>query len=349
MRRQLGWLCLVLVLAALIPTQAIAAGVPNAPATNAALTAPPLIAGPDYGPATWVPADLANYSFANRPHDYPVQMIIIHDTESSYASAIQDFQDPTWAASAHYVVSFQGDITQMVHEKDIAWHAGNWDYNTRAIGIEHEGYAWTCCYYTAAEYDPSARLAASICSRWGVPMDRTHVIGHNEVPDPNNPGLFGGEDHHTDPGPYSDWTRYIGLAQSYATPLPSPPRMMPDPVAVLNSQTSATITWQPAQTCHSPITGYTVTGQPGNLVMTLPGSATTATFSGLQAGVTYTFTVSASNPYGQDSLTARWRCVQPQVSTAPSSPQLSGTTVRLSTTSAGCPNPLYRFWTVAPG
>ena len=29
----------------------------------------------------------------------------------------------------------------MVAEQDIAWHAGNWDYNTRAIGIEHEGYA----------------------------------------------------------------------------------------------------------------------------------------------------------------------------------------------------------------
>ena len=37
-----------------------------------------------------------------------------------------------------------------------------------------------------------------------VPMDRTHVIGHSEVPDPNNPGLYGGSDHHTDPGPNWD-------------------------------------------------------------------------------------------------------------------------------------------------
>jgi hypothetical protein len=308
-----------------------------------------LAAPPDYGPATWIPANAANYDVANRPHDHPVQMIVIHDTESSYADAIKFFQDPTWAGSAHYVVSNLGDITQMVAEKDVAWHAGNWDYNTRSIGIEHEGYAWTCCTFTTAQYDASAKLAASICSRWGVPMDRTHVIGHNEVPDPNNPGLFGGTDHHTDPGPYWDWTYYMSLAQSYANALPSPPRMMPDPVATLNSTTSATVTWQPAQSCHSPITGYTVNGQPGNLVMTLPASATTATFTGLSPGVTYTFTVTAKNAVGQDTLTAYWRCTVANLGAAPASPQPSGSTVQLSGTSAGCPNPLYQFWVLAPG
>jgi hypothetical protein len=349
MRRQLGWLCILPALASLTPTHAIAASVPNSPASNAATAAPALAAGSDYGPATWVPADPANYSVSNRPHYYPVQMIIIHDTEGSYATAIQDFQDPTWAASAHYVVSDHGDITQMVREKDIAWHAGNWDYNTRAIGIEHEGYAWICCYYTDAMYDASARLAASICSRWGVPMDRTHVIGHNEVPDPNNPGLFGGEDHHTDPGPNWDWTDYINRAAAYASALPSPPHLMPDPFAVLNSSTSATVAWQPAQTCHSPITGFTVTGQPGNLVMTLPANATTATFTGLTPGITYTFTVTATNAYGQDTLTAYWRCATANLGTTPVQPQNSGTTVQFTGTSAGCPNPRYQFWILAPG
>jgi len=238
MRRQLGWLCVLPALASLISAQAVIAGgfstsstqafpVPN-PGALAALAATPMFAArPDYGLATWNPASPANYSFGNRPHDYPVQMIVIHDTEGSYDSAIQEFQDPTFAASAHYVVSDTGLITQMVAEKDIAWHAGNWDYNTRAIGIEHEGYAWTCCYYTTAMYQASAQLAASICSRWGVPMDRQHVIGHSEVPDPNNPGLYGGEDHHTDPGPYWDWTYYMSQALSYANALPSPPHMCP--------------------------------------------------------------------------------------------------------------------------
>src|SRR4029077_2605053 len=111
--------------------------------------------------------------------------------------------------------------------KDIAYHAGNWDYNTRAIGIEHEGFASGYPYgYTPIEYNVSAQLAASICSRWGVPMDRTHVIGHYEVPDPNNPGLFGGEEHHTDPGPAWDWNNYMSQAQHYSSRMPSPPHLM---------------------------------------------------------------------------------------------------------------------------
>src|SRR5712692_3709791 len=129
-------------------------------------------ASADYSPAAWVPADPANYSVGDRPHDYSVDMIIIHDTEGSYGSAIQLFQDPAAQASAHYVVSDAGDLTQMVAEHDIAWHAGNWDYNTRAIGIEHEGYAYSPDWYTTAMYQTSARLSASICSRWGVLLDR---------------------------------------------------------------------------------------------------------------------------------------------------------------------------------
>ena len=106
-------------------------------------------------------------------------------------------------------------------------------------------------------------------------MDRTHVIGHYQVPDPNNPGQYGGVDHHTDPGPYWDWTYYMATAQSDAKALPSPPHMMPDPVAT-NGATSVTVTWQPAQTCRAadaPITSYTVVGQPGNLTMTVAASA----------------------------------------------------------------------------
>ena len=318
-----------------------------APATGATVVA----GTPDYSGATWVPADLANFSYANRPHDYPVQMIVIHDTETSYGAAIQLFQDPTTAASANYVVSDAGQITQMVHEHDIAWHAGNWDYNTRSIGIEHEGYAWSPGWYTQAMYDASARISASICSRWGVPMDRTHVIGHSEVPDPNNPGLYGGSDHHTDPGPYWDWTYYMSLAQSYASALPSPPRMMPDPVAV-SSGSSATVTWLAAQTCHAPIIGYTVTRQPDGATMSLPATARSATFTGMQASTSYTFTVTAADTdqFGPktDTLTAQWRCSVVNTTAAPGSPQGSGTSVTFTAGASGCPNPQYQFWILPP-
>src|SRR5262249_10692251 len=84
----------------------------------------------DYPGATWVPADPSNYTVADRAHDYPIDMIVIHDIEGSSGTAIQLFQQPGYAASAHYVVSYTGGVTQMVREADVAWHAGNWDYHT---------------------------------------------------------------------------------------------------------------------------------------------------------------------------------------------------------------------------
>jgi len=336
-----GWLSVPAVLALLMSNQVAAEAAPRSSSVFAGTL--------DYSGATWVPADPADYSFAERPHDYPVQMIVIHDTELTAYSAIEKFQDPSSAVSAHYVVSRTGQITQMVAEQDIAWHAGNWDYNTRAIGIEHEGYAWIPGTFTFAEYQASARLIASICSRWGVPMDRQHVIGHNEVPDPNDPSKFGGYGHRTDPGPYWNWNLYMSLAQSYADSLPSPPHMMPDPVAVTSGST-ATVTWQPAQTCHVPITGYTVVGQPGNLLRQLPPTATSVTFNHLQAGRNYTFTVTAINADGHDTVTAQWRCDLATMTTVyPSPPQVSGTGVTFSASVSGCPHPLYQFLTLAPG
>ena len=166
--------------AATSPLSGMTLGSQSEPACPSA-PAPEEVAAPDYPLARWIPAAAGNFSVANRPHDCPVDMIVIHDTEVPIAQAVRIFQDPIMQRSANYIVSASGQIVQMVHETDIAWHAGNWDYNTRAIGIEHAGFA-SANLYTYPEYDNSAMLAASICSRYGVPLDRTHVIGHAVSP-----------------------------------------------------------------------------------------------------------------------------------------------------------------------
>ncbi|MDJ1132948.1 N-acetylmuramoyl-L-alanine amidase [Streptomyces iconiensis] len=157
----------------------------------------------DYPQAEWVPAAGSNYTVANRPSQYPVEYVVIHVTQTTYADALAIFQNPAKKVSAHYVLrSADGHAAQMVREKDVAWHAGNWDYNTRSVGIEHEGWIdepgkW----FTDAMYEASAALTANVCDRHGIPKDRAHIIGHNEVP---------GADH-TDPGPHWDWARYLKL------------------------------------------------------------------------------------------------------------------------------------------
>ena len=323
----------------------------SVPGTAHEVAAAPIVNSPDYPPATWVPASSSNFTVSNRPLNYQVNMIVIHDIEGSVDSAIAAFQNPARQGSAHYVVGQAGGVWQMVAEKDIAWHAGNWDYNTRAIGIEHEGFA--CCpYYTAAEYRTSAQLSASICSRWGVPLDRSHVIGHNEVPDPDNPGLFGGSDHHTDPGPYWNWSGYLSLAQSYASSLPSPPHMGPRPVAA-SEEGGVMLSWQPAQSCRKPITGYRVAGQPGNIAMAVPPSQTSVWIPGLTDGTSYSFTVTATNPDGQSSLTSNAvipgpACNTAAFSTSQPSPQPAGTAVVVTASASGCTTPQYAFWLRSP-
>ena len=156
----------------------------------------------DYPSAEWQPASTSNYTASNRPSTYPVDYVIIHVTQETYPNTLSIFQNPQKKVSAHYLVrSADGHVAQCVREADIAWHAGNWDYNTRSVGIEHEGWVDQPQWFTDALYEQSAKLTAAICTKYGLPKDRAHIIGHYEVP---------GTDH-TDPGPNWDWTRYIRL------------------------------------------------------------------------------------------------------------------------------------------
>ncbi|GAA3491932.1 N-acetylmuramoyl-L-alanine amidase [Streptomyces cremeus] len=165
--------------------------------------------------ARWVPASARNLRTADRPDDYRIDRIVIHTTEGSYDSAIRVFRDPLHAAAAHYVIRAEdGHITQMARELDVAYHAGDRGYNERSVGIEHEAFAHRKGTLTEVMYRSSARLAAGICARYGIPVDREHIVGHVEVP---------GTDH-TDPGPYWDWDHYLGLVRQETrrlAPLPA--------------------------------------------------------------------------------------------------------------------------------
>ncbi|MFB7323263.1 N-acetylmuramoyl-L-alanine amidase [Streptomyces sp. NPDC056190] len=157
--------------------------------------------------ARWVAASPANYRPADRPDDYRIDRVVIHVTQGSYASAVKVFQDPGHGAAAHYIVGADGHVTQMIRELDVAFHAGNRAYNERSVGIEHEGFVDDASSFTDAMYAASARLTAGICGRYGISVDREHIIGHVEVP---------GADH-TDPGPHWDWDRYIRLVRAART------------------------------------------------------------------------------------------------------------------------------------
>jgi N-acetyl-anhydromuramyl-L-alanine amidase AmpD len=143
-----------------------------------------------------------------------VDRIVIHVTEGHFWGSVRWLTNHRSRGSSHYIVSRAGEVVQLVSTSDVAWHAGNRWVNRHSIGIEHEG--WTRRGgFTEAQYEASARLVAYLAAKARMPVDRRHVIGHDEVPDPDGTG-FGGFDHHTDPGRKWNWRRYMALVRRFA-------------------------------------------------------------------------------------------------------------------------------------
>lgn len=164
------------------------------------------------------PGDYGNYDLATRPDDgLAVRYVVVHDTEVEYDPTVALFQNPLAYVSAHYVIrSSDGQVTQMVPTRDVAWHAGNWWVNTHAVGIENEGFATQGnLWYTNQMYRSMARLTRYLADRYDIPLDREHIIGHDQVPGPTTvfqPGM------HWDPGPYFDWAHFMALVGAPITP-----------------------------------------------------------------------------------------------------------------------------------
>ena len=189
------------------------------------LSAPSLrvLRSPDYPPAIWDPAPECNWDLRTKE----VSAVAIHYTEGSYAGCISWFKNCDASVSAHYVIrSSDGQITQMVREKDKAWHARS--ANAYAIGIEHEAYGNIWSFFTDEMYRSSADLVRSICSRY-EPINGLRTFYRDTLDNGTclNNGVhdLGGEtacikirghqhfpdQTHTDPGPYWDWNYYFKL------------------------------------------------------------------------------------------------------------------------------------------
>jgi N-acetyl-anhydromuramyl-L-alanine amidase AmpD len=110
-------------------------------------------------------------------------------------------------ASAHYLVTKRGELYQLVKDEDTAWHAGivnkpNWSLydgtnpNSYTLGIEHEALAGEAL--TEQQYQATLWLHRQLIGKWGIPLDRDHIIGHYRLDSVNRPN---------DPGPAFSWDR----------------------------------------------------------------------------------------------------------------------------------------------
>ncbi|HEY3184253.1 MAG TPA: N-acetylmuramoyl-L-alanine amidase [Gaiellaceae bacterium] len=155
-----------------------------------------------------------NHTASNRTAA-TIDSIVIHATEGHFVGSVRWLRNPRSHGSAHFVVARDGRVAQLVSVTDVAWHAGSNYWNRHSIGIEHEGFTFRGGF-TPAEYRASAQLVGYLAYRYGIPVDRRHIIGHDEVPNPYRRGFYGGVDGHQDPGKYWKWAYYMTLVRYYA-------------------------------------------------------------------------------------------------------------------------------------
>lgn len=117
-----------------------------------------------------------------------------HQTAGQYPGCLSWMCNSEAQASAHYLVTRDGEIFQLVNDEDVAWHAGAinnpiWSLydginpNKVLIGIEHE------CYpdvggdgnLTEIQYQASLWLHQLLIQKWNIPIDRNHLIGHYQI------------------------------------------------------------------------------------------------------------------------------------------------------------------------
>jgi N-acetyl-anhydromuramyl-L-alanine amidase AmpD len=169
----------------------------------------------DYPSAIYIMAHTNN--FQSGRNGTKVTHVTIHTAQGSYAATISWFKNPGAHMSAHYIIrASDGQITQMVKEKDMALHVQS--ANAYAIGIEHEGYIeYGSKWYTDKMYKASAALVRNICTRYAIDATACyrglattnsnaqsgaiHIKGHQH---------YSGNTQ-TDPGKYWNWTRYAEL------------------------------------------------------------------------------------------------------------------------------------------
>ncbi|MCZ0979348.1 N-acetylmuramoyl-L-alanine amidase [Streptomyces diastatochromogenes] len=186
-------------------------------ASFASTTETPAVECPTTVACTFIPAlyseEHGNYNIASRTKNgtggFDVRQIVIHDVEGTHDAAVSVFQTPDAWASAHYIVRADGRVTQMVETKNEAFHANNKTINMHSIGIEHEGYAikGDGGWYTEPQYEASKNLVKFLADKYNVPLDREHVIGHDEAPSVHD-GLI---QDHWDAGPFWDWNHFMQL------------------------------------------------------------------------------------------------------------------------------------------
>lgn len=121
----------------------------------------------------------------------PIDMVILHHSATTnVGSVLSMMQTGSRTVSANYVLGNDGHIYGVVPEELRAWTSGSPNdggkgaqFDRRAITFECANLSTNGWTISDATYESLAGLLADFHRRYGVPLDRDHVVGHRELYD----------------------------------------------------------------------------------------------------------------------------------------------------------------------
>lgn len=151
-------------------------------------------------------------------------MIVLHVCEGTFEGSVSWLCNKASETSSHYVTGKNGELEQLVDLDKAAWCNGTsskegaeYDYrrstnrlvrerktnaNYYTISIENEGYSYKDGYgeLTEAQYQTVLKLCKELISKYNIPVDREHIVGHYEIAPKEKPNC---------PGPKFQWDRLM--------------------------------------------------------------------------------------------------------------------------------------------
>lgn len=113
----------------------------------------------------------------------PSFIIIHHTAQDSLQQTINTFTKTKTQVSAHYVISENGKVVQMLNDYLRAWHAGastwgkNTDLNSSSIGIELDNNGFKP--FTEAQIGSLLALLTKLKKDYNIPTQ--NILGHSDI------------------------------------------------------------------------------------------------------------------------------------------------------------------------
>ena len=141
----------------------------------------------------FIEEDFLDINYTPGRKGYKPLAIVIHVVEGSMDAMDSWFKSEQSKVSAHFGNSYEGKLKQYVRLQDTAWANGriarpkaklvlenpgiNPNYYT--VSIEHEGSGKQDL--TEKQRNASAWLINKLCKELFIPLDRRHILRHNEI------------------------------------------------------------------------------------------------------------------------------------------------------------------------